>query len=197
MINVSRFVKVHGYIKEWVQDLYSQDINEIVTNFDVNEKENSRNLFWQKLSQLFDRHYSHCGVSKSRVLTKENLLRAIEPIQIVGINSKKESGTLDYKSNPSLRAIAIGGLSLSRGLTLKGLMTSYFYRNTATFDVLMQMGRWFGYRRGYDDIFQIWTSHESAEWYMDISVATEELKDDLKKMFLDKMTPKEFGYSAK
>ena len=28
---------------------------------------------------------------------------------------------------------------MSRGLTLKGLMTSYFYRNTATFDVLMQM----------------------------------------------------------
>ena len=72
-------------------------------------------------------------------------------------------------------------------------MTSYFYRNTATFDVLMQMGRWFGYRRGYDDIFQIWTSHESAEWYMDISIATEELKEDLKKMFLDKMTPNEFG----
>lgn len=197
MINVSRFVKVHGHIKEWVQNLYSRDINEIVTNFDDNEKENSGNLFWQELAQLYDLYFSHCGVSKFRVLTKQNLLRAIEPIQIVGINSRKESGTLDYKSNPSLRAIAIGGLSLSRGLTLKGLMTSYFYRNTATFDVLMQMGRWFGYRRGYDDIFQIWTSHESAEWYMDISVATEELKEDLKKMFLDKMTPKEFGIKVR
>lgn len=197
MINISRFIKVHNHIREWVQNLYNGDINEIITNFDDDYKKNSTNLFWQHLSELFDLYFSHCGISKSRVLTKQALLRAIDPIQIVGINSRKDSGGLDYKSNPSLRAIAVGGLSLSRGLTLKGLMTSYFYRNTATFDVLMQMGRWFGYRRGYDDIFQIWTSHESAEWYMDISIATEELKDDLKKMFFDKMTPKEFGIKVR
>ena len=90
------------------------------------------------------------------------------------------SSDLDYRKNPSLRVIAVGGLALSRGLTLEGLLTSYFYRNTATFDVLMQMGRWFGYRKGYEDIFQIWTSEESARWYDEISKASEDLKDDLK-----------------
>lgn len=197
MINVSRFVKVHKYIQEWVQNIYSSDINEILTNFDDNFTQDSSNKLLQSLSQLYDSHFKNCGIRKSKVLEKKRLLSSIEPIQVVVVNSKKDSGKLDYKSNPSLRAIAIGGLSLSRGLTLKGLITSYFYRNTTTFDVLMQMGRWFGYRHGYDDIFQIWTSHESAEWYMDISIATEELKQDIHKMFDDKLTPKEFGIKVR
>jgi len=43
-----------------------------------------------------------------------------------------------------LHVIAIGGLALSRGLTLEGLMTSYILRNIATSNTLMQMARWFG-----------------------------------------------------
>ena len=45
--------------------------------------------------------------------------------------------------------IAVGGDVLSRGLTLDGLTTSYFYRRAGAFDTLMQMARWFGYRDGY------------------------------------------------
>jgi hypothetical protein len=43
--------------------------------------------------------------------------------------------------------IAVGGLSLSRGLTLEGLTISYFLRNSVMYDTLMQMGRWFGITR--------------------------------------------------
>lgn len=197
MINVSRFVKVHRHISDWVQSLYSTDLNEIITNFEDEYLNNKGNSLFEKLATLFDKHFAHCGVPKESVLIRSVLKTAIEPIQVVVVNSKKDSGKLDYKLNPSLRAIAIGGLSLSRGLTLKGLLISYFYRNTATFDVLMQMGRWFGYRHGYEDIFQIWTSHESAEWYMDISIATEELKEDIHKMFDDKLTPREFGIKVR
>ena len=91
----------------------------------------------------------------------------VPKMEIIVVNGSSAS-KLDYKSNPSLRVIAIGGLALSRGLTLEGLLVSYFYRNTATFDVLMQMGRWFGYRPGYADLFQIWTSQASATWYREI-----------------------------
>ena len=48
--------------------------------------------------------------------------------------------------------IRIGGDKLSRGLTLPGLMTSYFLRVSRMYDTLMQMGRWFGYRDKYQDI---------------------------------------------
>ena len=119
------------------------------------------------------------------------LLESIGKIKVVVVNSSKDSDKLDYKG--STRIIAIGGLALSRGLTLKGLMTSYFYRNTATYDVLLQMGRWFGYRNGYDDLCQIWAARDSVEYYKEISIATEELKEDLKRMFESKLTSKEFG----
>lgn len=75
------------------------------------------------------------------------LFSAMERIQIKVVNSSRSSEKLEYPKNESLRVIAIGGLALSRGLTLEGLVISYFYRNTCTYDVLMQMGRWFGYRK--------------------------------------------------
>ena len=120
----------------------------------------------------------------------------VPKMEIIVVNGSSAS-KLDYKSNPSLRVIAIGGLALSRGLTLEGLLVSYFYRNTATFDVLMQMGRWFGYRPGYADLFQIWTSQASATWYREIATATTELKADIKKMFEQHLTPKDFGIKVR
>ncbi len=57
---------------------------------------------------------------------------------------------LDYEREPSLKAIAVGGNRLSRGLTLEGLTVSYFVRRSATYDTLMQMGRWFGFRGGHE-----------------------------------------------
>lgn len=80
---------------------------------------------------------------------------------------------------------------------MEGLLTSYFYRNTATFDVLMQMGRWFGYRPKYEDIFQIWTTMASARWYDEISKASEDLKEQLRKMFDQHLTPKDFGIKVR
>ena len=132
-----------------------------------------------------------------RILSKSVFLKAISGIKIWVVNGSRTSNKLDYKANPSLRVIAVGGLALSRGLTLEGLLTSYFYRNTATFDVLMQMGRWFGYRRKYEDLFQVWTTQSSAIWYAEIAEASEILKADIKDMFEQHLTPKEFGLKVR
>ena len=193
MVNMSRFVKVQKYIKEYIEKFYKRVFDCI--NFDFSDDiENNKELYvYQKLEAIWYKYYSNLGLSKERILNKSILLGAIEKIQVIVVNSGKNSSKLDYKTNPSQRLIAVGGLALSRGLTLKGLMTSYFYRNTATFDVLMQMGRWFGYRYNYDDLCQIWTSETSSRWYEEISKSTEELKDDIRRMFDDRMTPKDFG----
>ena len=193
MINISRFVNVHKYIVEYVKDFYNTDYGIIQTDFDDNYNNNYSLELFLELKRLYEEHYSNSGFSIEQVLDKQNLLNAIEHIMVLKVNSKKGSDKLDYKLHPNLRAIAVGGLSLSRGLTLNGLITSYFYRNTSTFDVLMQMGRWFGYRPNYEDLCQIWTSETSAVWYSQISDATEELKDDIRRMREDRMTPKEFG----
>lgn len=193
MINVSRFVKVHQYITEYVADKYREEKHTIFTDFDVDYSKNTKVKLWRELKECYDNHFSYCEFGPEQILDKENLKNAIKDIEVLSVNSRKDSAKLNYKRKPGPRYIAIGGLSLSRGLTLSGLMTSYFYRNTSTFDVLMQMGRWFGYRHGYEDICHIWTSHASADYYKDISDSTEELKDDIRRMREEKLKPKDFG----
>lgn len=196
MINMSRFVKVQNYIKRHVEQIYKDFFDTIKFEFSDNRDENLDHPLFIKLKNLWVKNYN-TDIEINDLLEKTNLIKAIEKMQIIVVNSGRNSSKLDYKKNKSLRAIAVGGLALSRGLTLKGLMTSYFYRNTATFDVLMQMGRWFGYRFNYADLCKIWTSELSADWYKIISDATEELKDDLKKLFNDKLTPSEFGIKVR
>lgn len=195
LVNISRWKDVHSYVKQKIQDVIANDYNEIYCNFSgIKDKDISLPLY-QKLKQLFENHYRNCGYDIDIVLHKNNLLDAIEKIRPIVVNGTKEAkeDTPNYKLNPSLRIIAVGGLALSRGLTLKGLMVSYFYRNTATYDTLMQMGRWFGYRPKYDRLCQIWITNTSANWYREIAESTEELKEELGRMNLQHFSPKEFG----
>lgn len=198
LINISRFVRVQKYIKECVDKEYDLFVNCVRYDFSENAKANKKLPLYKELHALWIKHFANIkDVTFERVVKKSNLMSAVEKIKVVVVNSSKNSNKLDYKENPHLRVIAIGGLALSRGLTLEGLLVSYFYRNTSTFDVLMQMGRWFGYRNGYEDLFQIWTSQTSARWYEEIAKSAEDLKADLKEMYEQHLTPKDFGIKVR
>ena len=191
MINISRFVDVQYYVKEAVEQIYEEAYNKIKFDLSSNFDKSINIPIIKKIYDLWEKNYSELKFSWEQI--SNILYKSIENIQIKVVNSSKGSDKLDYEHNPNLRVIAIGGLALSRGLTLEGLVISYFYRNTCTYDVLMQMGRWFGYRKNYDDVFRIWTSKKSVKWYAEISYATELLKEDLNRMREYKRTPKEFG----
>ena len=64
-------------------------------------------------------------------------------------------------------------------------------------DTLLQMGRWFGYRPNYDDIFRIWMAEEAIDWYGYITRAADELKSEIAKMKLANQTPMEFGLKVR
>lgn len=194
LVNISRFVSVHSYLKGEIDQLVTNDYKEIRVNFSTDQSRNTQNNLYNELHRLFNLHYSNCGYTWEQVGAKENLLRGEKP-KVIVVNGSKESreDTPNYKKHPSLRLIAVGGLALSRGLTLKGLSTSYFYRNTCTYDVLMQMGRWFGYRPHYEKVCRIWITNTSANWYREIAEATEELKSELAHMNSLELTPREFG----
>lgn len=197
MVNISRFVKVQKYIKGKLETLYNDVYNEINTNFSDDVEKNKKLELYNDLKKCWDQYYSNVRLDWKDVSKKRNLLQAIDKMVVLVINSGKDSGKLDYENNPHLRAIAVGGLALSRGLTLEGLLVSYFYRNTSTFDVLMQMGRWFGYRKNYEDLFRIWTSKKSADWYNEIAENTEDLKKDIGRMREAKLTPEDFGLKVR
>ena len=198
LVNMSRFVKVQVKITAYIERLYNDTYDNIRFNFCEKDSDNQMLPLYQELQAIWNKHFAEIkDVSFANVVQKKTLLNAIEKILVLTVNGSKLSGKLDYKTNKSLRVIAVGGLALSRGLTLEGLMVSYFYRNTATFDVLMQMGRWFGYRSGYEDLFQIWTSKISADWYAEVASASQELKDDIRNMREQLLTPKDFGIKVR
>jgi hypothetical protein len=80
-----------------------------------------------------------------------------DPILIV--NSDKEiqaqQKRLDFEGDKVWR-ILIGGTQLSRGFTVEGLTVSYFRRKAGQADTLMQAGRWFGFRPGYQDLVRLY-----------------------------------------
>ncbi len=53
---------------------------------------------------------------------------------------------VDFDLEPGLKAIIHGGFNLGRGLTFKGMLTSYLLRGHGDMSGLMQMQRWCGYR---------------------------------------------------
>jgi hypothetical protein len=115
-----------------------------------------------------------------------------EAVQIKVINSNSGE-VLDYEREPYLKAIAVGGNRLSRGLTLEGLLTSYFFRSTAMYDTLMQMGRWFGFRGGYEDLTRIYMTSDLSSWFSDLALVEYELRQDIRMYETLNVTPLELG----
>ncbi|NEN75736.1 Z1 domain-containing protein [Pelistega sp. NLN82] len=123
----------------------------------------------------------------------EELVRIISSVQVMLINSSSED-RLNYNNySEGLNVIAIGGYSLSRGLTLEGLIMSYIIRNTKTYDTLLQMGRWFGYREEYADLCRLYLPQEVYNWYSYVTLANQELQEEFRIMERNSLTPKDYG----
>ena len=86
---------------------------------------------------------------------------------------------LDFDAEPDLVAVVVGGNKLSRGVTLEGLLVSYYVRDSPYYDTLMQMGRWFGFRGSYVDLTRLYSSHKIITWFRDLATAEEELRRHL------------------
>jgi hypothetical protein len=194
MVNVSRFVPVQKAVRDFIS-LRERKLREAVkANYAMPENVSSANVYMQGLRAAYDKEFSGCGFSWAEV--KAALQGVFSHLHIYVINSKSDE-TLDYEKYEAegvgLTAIAIGGLSLSRGLTIEGLTISYMYRNTKMYDTLMQMGRWFGYRPGYEDLCRVYLSPESITWYSHIAGAADELTQQIKRMRRDGLSPRQFG----
>jgi hypothetical protein len=143
------------------------------------------------LRALWERESSVLGPDRRAELdcpnTPENfdelmaaLLAAAESITMTVENSESEfSERLDFNSGQPVRSIVIGGNVLARGLTIEGLVCSYFIRTSSQYDTLMQMGRWFGYRRGYEDLPRIWMTRELENAFRDLVNVEEMIRSEI------------------
>jgi len=129
---------------------------------------------------------------------EEQLWDAISAIEVKQINGSAKD-VADYEENKArgLNVIVIGGDKLSRGLTLEGLLVSYFLRASRMYDTLMQMGRWFGYRPRYLDLCRLYLTQDLQDWFEYIAEASEELRAEFDFMTTIGATPKEYGLKVR
>ena len=113
-------------------------------------------------------------------------------INTIVLNSRTDD-QLEYSSNGHGTVIAIGGNRLSRGLTLEGLITSFFVRHSRNFDTLLQMGRWFGYRDSYVDLTRLWTTSSLYSHFRHLALVEEELREQIAAYEQQGCTPRDFS----
>ena len=117
----------------------------------------------------------------------ERLRTVLDVIEFPIENGGSED-RIDY-TGPPRTYIVVGGSILARGLTLEGLMVSYFLRSTKQYDTLLQMGRWFGYRPNYEDLPRIWLPEELRLRFRALASVEEEVRDEIEQYRRQDLTP--------
>lgn len=215
MINITRYNDTQALVWERVTAYVEALRNAIEQLSDMSVDDFCKNHYCRSLFDLyhndsfFDRIRDGISEEANEPISwdqiQKGLYDEIKKVIIVVINSRngqmsnidqtgnKKRFNYDDKIDEGARVIAIGGMVLSRGLTLEGLMTSYYSRNACAYDTLLQMCRWFGYRPKYKDLCRIYLTQKSIDQFDAVLTATEDLKEQFSEMQLRDKTPFDFG----
>ncbi len=101
---------------------------------------------------------------------------------VIVVNSDKDINQedLDFDKG-SVWRILVGGNKLARGFTVEGLTVSYYRRLTKQADTMMQMGRWFGFRKNYRDLVRLYITRELYEGFEAIVRDEEYFRNELRR----------------
>ncbi|MFT7043836.1 MAG: hypothetical protein ACJAW7_002599 [Candidatus Azotimanducaceae bacterium] len=194
MINVSRFNRIQAIVFDLVEDEKKQVADHV--NVWAKSTRWQKSEVLQRLQSIWNAEYDDL-VDHTWDDVRNILALAIEPISTALVNMR--GSALDYSSKKGkpIHVIAIGGLALARGLTLEGLAVSYVLRNVGAGDTLLQLGRWFGYRPGYENLCRVYLTEDMISHFEHVSDSIEELRDDLVRMEKLGRTPGEFGLKVR
>lgn len=191
LIHTSHLTSKQGPLKRMVEERW----RELKDEWRYNRKgglQKALNDLWDRDFVPTSQHVEGCMVHDFNELLPF-IGKFMEAVVVREINSQVGE-VLDYESEPSLKAIAIGGNKLSRGLTLEGLTVSYFARRSPQYDTLLQMARWYGYRAGYEDLTRIYSTGELIGWFADLALVEHRLREDMQVYEqLPGVTPAELG----
>jgi len=199
LVHVTRFTAVQERVGSALDTLRKRLLSILEYGSGMPGTLESREALLGEFRALWDRDMVPTSAAMNETLpgwaeVETQLLPCLRRASIRLINGDA-GDVLDYEQHRETGAwvIAVGGDKLSRGLTLEGLTVSYYLRASRTYDTLMQMGRWFGYRPGYADVCRIFTSAELVSWFQHIVMASEALWDEFESMQRMASTPSEFG----
>lgn len=185
LVHTTVYIDAHELFRVPVQEVLDQIRREL---------DNERAL---RLQQLWNQETARVPAEKFGETKVEwadlvaELPGVLDRLSIVVDNSASQA-RLTYDEGPVV-AVVIGGNTLSRGLTLEGLTVSLFIRSANAYDTLLQMGRWFGYRRGYADLPRIWMTAELNGYFRDLAAVEHEIRNDVRRYEAEGLTPLELA----
>lgn len=166
--NIIQHNRMAELIKSWIEENRDELASE---SGDLHDK--MKQLFQEETDLV---PLEHPGIDSLNDLAPhlESTLEALE----IAIENGESFERLDYTQEPKTY-IVVGGTVLARGLTLEGLSVSFFLRTSMQYDTLLQMGRWFGYRHGYEDLPRLWTTADLASNFRELARIEEEIREDI------------------
>lgn len=130
-------------------------------------------------------------ITAAAAVTTEEIFAHL-PAVLEALEFPVENGVSDnrinYEAAPRTYVVT-GGSILARGLTLDGLMVSYFMRGAKQYDTLLQMGRWFGYRKNYEDLPRIWMPLDLKLAFRGLARVEKEIREDIGRYHDENKTP--------
>ena len=201
LIHINMMTTLHRAM----QELVSAYIRELKNNFDsfcpelerLWNEEKDRNKI-EDVIELFPEEKAENFTIKEFSELKDTVKTVLDKLEVIVDNSTvPEDQRLVYEKPETLDdcrfIIAIGGNTLSRGLTLEGLTVSYFVRASQTYDTLLQMGRWFGYRPQYEDVVRIWMTTSLINDFEILTRVIDSLRDEIEFNYGKFKTPRDFA----
>ena len=197
LIHVTRYVDVQNQLAIKVQD-YQDELKHSILGNDQSTLSQFKEDWsdYIKTTEIYNYTYEHDSRDIGRwddiLLELKIFANLLKPVKKIFGDSKD---SLEYKQyKEGLNVICIGGDKLSRGLTLSGLTVSFFSRAASTYDTLMQMARWFGYRDGYEDLCRMYAPCSLRRRFEDITFADYDLTNQFIEMADSKTySPSDYG----
>lgn len=174
---------VHPSYRIHDQDIYKKNTEQIMLklgqfiehpNKYPGLRSDFEDLFQEDFSQDTDSTFEEIWTHHKEIIKK---------VEIKKLNNES-TDELNYKEEGEVYII-IGGNILSRGLTIEGLVTTFFTREpkTPNYDTLIQMQRWCGFRKSYAHLTRIYTTENLKKCLIDLVTIEKDFREDIKKIY--------------
>jgi len=195
-----------------------KDTIDNLKNILANFNKRGREFTYTRMKAVVGKYYNHLSNSEQRKLlfqieskNDNAFARMFSKCKTIMLNRRSDDIQIDdegkkiiddeftyekeirYQVN-DLSAFVVGGVRVSRGLTLKGLTLSWFTRSAQTpiYDHMLQMARWCGYRivnqKSYADLVRIFTTSDLINEFSIIAEVERNLRNQLEQ-FTDATDP--------
>lgn len=188
LVHTSQYTSVHSSLRREI-DRHASALADRFVAGDDGVVTQLRDQWVHECERVPARDFAQEPVEWDRLASE--LPAVFRDLRVIEDNSVS-TARLDY-GGASQVVVAVGGNTLSRGLTLEGLSVSYFVRSASAYDTLLQMGRWFGYRRGYADLTRIWMTDEMRGWFRHLATVEQEIRYDIERYEAEHRSPRDLA----